>query len=192
MPIYTYPSGNIHSWNTAYKACVKEGHPDSSVSLGALLVIDSDMSQAEADSAASNAEIGSLFSSKEDRISEVSLRSSELSALGYTYVRPSDSAVQGPFEISHEERHRLRNLKDDVADSSVPLPQSVMNLNGLASPLYTSADVNAIYQSLLERGIYIYGNGGNGDGSSGEAAILASIDSAADQAALDAILDTRS
>ena len=191
MATYTYPSANIHSAQAVYNAALSRSVSAPVITLNGDLALTADIDQATADAIIADATNGSLFSAKEDRKGAVKLKSWNLLEAGYTYTRPSDSSSQGPFELSHEERHRLRNLKDDVGDAIIALPQGITTIDGQLSVLSTSADVDAIYQALIDRGVYIVNDGVNGDGSSGEAKLLIDIDGAADQAALDAIVDTR-
>ena len=159
---------------------------------GSTVVVDTTESYTNTLIAVDRAVDGSLYSNKEGRIQEIKEKTEQLQFEGFTFTRPSDSATDvGPVNLDHEERHRLRNLKDDVKDGILTLPQAASGVSGHPVALYTSADVDACYQALLDRGAYIAGSQQNADNSYGESGYIYLIESAVTQTALDAIVDTR-
>jgi len=149
-------------------------------------------SQIQFDAMVADSTIGSLFSNKAERIDEIQNKSVELSNAGAYFTRPSDAALnKGPLEISYDARSRIHNMIEDVKAGLIPMPQMIDTADGRGVVAYTQADAEAAYQSIIDRGVYILNAGMNADSSYGQNGYTTQIVQAADQTALDAIIDTR-
>ena len=192
MATFTY-TNDVHSFESIYQALVIEGVYDAIVHMGEDLQITTDTgTQTQCDDAYANAQSGTLHSNKCARIEEVQLKSFELAQAGVTFTRASDSATgKGPLDLTKETRTDLRLLKQDIEDGTVPTPWIIYTMEGRGVELFSVADIDAAYEAVVERGVYILNDGTNSDTSKGEGQLIKDINAAISQAELDAITDTR-
>lgn len=148
--------------------------------------------QANVDAAIVLASAGGLLYAQGAKIDQVIQTTGVLAAAGVTYVRPSDGATKGPFDLSKAFRTEIRNLKDDVTDGLIAFPQMIDTMDGRGSEVNSSSDVDALYQSVMDRAVYLVGDGVNGDDNSkGQALLIKDILAETTVTGVNSITDTR-
>ncbi len=139
--------------------------------------------QAAIDQAVLDATGTALAANKAVRIDAAIAKSEVLRAEGKRFDRPSDDGIQkGPIVVSVENRTEMRNMKLDAADGLLSFPQVCETTTEKGCTMFTSADLDAAYTAVVARYQEI---------KEGEEALIASIKAAANQAALDAVVDAR-
>lgn len=189
----TYTEHGVTDFSSIYNALVTRGIRDAAVTLepgGPLVILSATGEEATADGAVADAVSGGLFHNKALRIAEIARRSEVLMSAGV------GTWVPGAFaELSKDDAAgyftAYEYLAANAGKLSVAQPYTVYTLGGRAVQTSDIAEAKALADDAVDRMVYIYTAVSNGDGSAGEIKLITSITGAANQAALDSIVDTR-
>lgn len=171
--------------------CPQGVYRDGHTSDACVLLNETSASFGDFELACQNATVGSFLSNKTAKLEEAENNTVELTGEGFTFVADSDGQVKGPLELSHDTELSLERIERVVGNGTAVYPQLLLTMDGRGFTVENDEDVRLCGIAFDERGVYLYGDQVNGDGSLGEAALTIAIVTAADQTALDAIVDTR-
>lgn len=192
MATYTYTSHNITSVGSIASALSTLGDNDPSITLDTSgeLIITTSLTQEQTDAVVSDSADGSLLHNKYIKKQEVFSNSSSLLELGVKtwngkYVPCTKSDVDNywtdhefftsnPSLLGVSKPYYIETIEEHVFDSTANI-----------------SDINQLVLDCYDRLVYLYTSGSNSDGSFSEGVLIALIDAAPDQAALDLIIDTR-
>lgn len=191
MGTYTYNLESVSGFAALYNSCVSLGIYDAVINIGDDIKVTTSSDESVVSNAVALSATDSLMSNKAIKIEEVEAKTASLMYEGAMFTRNSDGEVRGPLEVSFESRGKLRDLKTDVEDGFVPLPQLVSTIDGRGVQLNSITDIEAAYLAVLDRGVYLLNDGTNSDNSLGEAKLIIDILSTTNQTELDTVIDTR-
>jgi hypothetical protein len=186
--IQSAPSSGVFNGDITYSPESKDKH--GNLSAPYCCISNTTASEAQFQAAIDSAQPGTIMTNKTQRIIDAERKTPELLVSGFTFQDTLDE-TKGPIEVSTDKRTELRNLRLDVSDLIISMPQYTAGLNGRSALMESAADLDSAYEALIARGVYVIGDQVNGDGSMGEALLIVLIVQAVDQSALDAIVDTR-
>lgn len=175
----------------ALSICTEGVTKDGTIVPACVLLNETSASYGDFELACQNAREGTFLSNKTAKLEAVEGKTLTLLSSGFVYTAPSDSQVKGPFELSRDTELALERISRVTGNGTAGYPQLLNTMDGRGSLVNSDADVAACGLELDKRGVYLLGDQVNADLSLGEAALIIAIVSAADQAALDAIVDTR-
>lgn len=191
MSTFTYTDADVGNYYNISQQLSDNGVTDALITLGVDLIVTTTVgSESQCDTAVTNSATDTLQSNKNVRIEEVLVKSVGLLVAG---AEATVGGVTGCFEIG-ETRFDFgfyEGLVEKATRTPASLPAKLQAIDGSLLTFTTLSEVKQLADAASDRIKYIYLDQTNGDLSKGQIGYMIAIKTAVNQAALDAIIDTR-
>lgn len=192
MATYTIETHDIRDVKALVNSLTDAGASDAIFTMREYISITTDLiSEAEAQTAVTNAAYGGLISNKIGKVKEFQSKSKLLIGEGVEAFSSGKCVPCTRLDMDeyYAELYHFNLYPSEISASN---PYAIKDVEGEYVTTSTLADVEALAEDVTTRRSYVFTSSSNADSSKGEVKLIEEAMGAANQAALDAILDTRS